>query len=229
MKKLWESTKTIISTYLVQYMLLIIGIIGYIALTKDTDILTNEEKIYNFTIIGIAISIIPITIYLLKKHPIKKTKINFKTISLMIILGLSTSLFYNMLTINFQQENKLLNTNIILLISYVVILAPIFEEILFRYISLNVAKRYYKERTAIIIISIAFALLHSELFNMLYAFLLGIILSNIYIKYKNILYPITLHISANLMSIFITKFNLLALIISALTIILTNIFLNKTK
>ena len=175
------------------------------------------------------ISLIPISIYLLKKHKINETKIEIKKTIPIIILGLSISLFFNMLTINFQDKNPLINLNIILLISYVVIIAPIFEELLFRYIALREARKNYQDKTAIIIISLIFALMHTDIITIIYTFLLGIILSYIYIKYKNIIYPITLHISANLMSIFIKEFNLTALIISIIFLVSTIIYIKKAK
>lgn len=229
MKKLWLSIKSIICTYLVQYMLLFIGIIFYIALTKDTNIISNENKLYNITTIITMISLVPISIYLFKKHKIKENKTEIKKIIPIIILGLSISLFFNMLTINIQEENPLTNLNIILLISYVVIIAPIFEELLFRYIALKDARKNYQDKIAILIISIAFALMHTGIINIIYTFLLGIILSFIYIKYKNIIYPIILHASANLMSLLISEFNLVYLIISIVLLTSTIIYIKKAK
>jgi len=147
----------------------------------------------------------------------------------MIPLGIGTSLFYNMLTINFQPEQTLINLNIVILILYTVILGPIFEELVFRYVSLRKAKEVYKEKTAIIIISLIFALLHTGLINIIYAFIIGLLLSLIYKKYQNIIYPIIIHISANLTSIFIKDFNLILLIISIVLLLITYITLKKQK
>ena len=228
MKKLWSSIKNIIYTYIVQYLLILIGIISYIALTKDVNIITNQDKLNTFTIIGSAISAIILSIYLYKKHRIKESIPNLKKIILMVLLGIGISLFYNMLTIKYQ-VNNIFNINKFILIPYIVIIAPIYEELIFRYVSLRIAKDNYKKLTAIIIISILFAIMHTDIFSIIYAFILGIILSYIYLKYKNIIYPIILHISANLMSIFITEFNLLALIISVIILLTTTIYIKKTS
>lgn len=229
MKRLWLSIKPIIYTYIVQYILIFIGIVFYIALTKDANIITNEIKLYNFITICTMISLIPITIYLLKKHKIKETKLEIKKIIPIIILGLNFSLFFNMLTINFQEENPITNLNIILLIIYAVIIAPIFEELLFRYIALKDARKNYQDKIAILIISISFALMHTGIINIIYTFIFGIILSYIYIKYKNIIYPIIMHASANLMSLLISEFNLLYLIISIILLTITIIYIKKAK
>ena len=182
MKKLWSSIKNIIYTYIVQYLLILIGIISYIALTKDVNIITNQDKLNTFTIIGSAISAIILSIYLYKKHRIKESIPNLKKIILMVLLGIGISLFYNMLTINYQ-VNNIFNINKFILIPYIVIIAPIYEELIFRYVSLRIAKDNYKKLTAIIIISILFAIMHTDIFSIIYAFILGIILSYIYLKY----------------------------------------------
>lgn len=228
MKKLWYSIKTIVYSYSIQYIAIFLAIIIYILLNGDKTILANIDAIYKFTIIGITITIIPLSIYLYKKYKIKEPKIELKKIIPMIPLGLSISLFYNMLTINLQPEKTLINLNLIVIILYTVIIGPIFEELVFRYIALRKAQEKYSIKNAIFIISITFALMHSGLINIIYAFIIGLILSYIYIKYKNIIYPIIVHISANLMSIFITEFNIIALIISSIFLVLTLIYIKKT-
>lgn len=224
MEKLWYSIKTIIYAYVIQYISISISILIYILLNKD---INNINSIYKYAVVGITITIIPISIYLFKKYRRTESNLELKKIFPMISLGLSISLFYNMLTINLQQEKTIINLNIFILILYTVILGPIYEEILFRYISLNKAKEKYSKKNAIIIITIIFALSHTNIINIIYAFLLGLILSYIYIKYNNILYPIIIHISANLMSIFISKFSLIALILSAIFLSFTILYLRR--
>ena len=227
MKKLWYSIKPIVYTYTIQYIGILISLIIYVMINNNKDILNNIDTIYKYAIIGVTLTIIPISIYLYQKYKIKEPQIELKKILPMIPLGLSISLFYNMLTINLQPDKLIIDINIIILILYMVILGPVFEELIFRYVALRKAKEQYSEKKAIIIISLVFALMHSGIINIIYAFLIGIILSIIYAKYKNILYPIVIHISANLMSIFITKFNLLALILSTICLTLTCIYLKK--
>ena len=135
MKKFWNSVKPIIYSYTAQYLSIFAAIIVYILLNKDKYILNDIDAIYKFTIIGITITLIPISIYLYKKYKIKETKIDIKKLLLMIPLGLSISLFYNMLTINFQTNKTIIDLNIILIVAYMVILGPIFEELVFRYVS----------------------------------------------------------------------------------------------
>lgn len=226
MKKLWNSIKMIVYSYTIQYILIIVGIILFSIISGNSMILNDMDDMYELSVLGIIITSIPISIYLYKKYKNKDTKIKVSKLLLMIPLGMAISLFYNMLIINFMNE-EIMDINKVLLYSYVVVIGPIFEEIVFRYIGINFAKKEYSLKKSIIIVSILFALLHSGIFNIIYAFLIGIVLSYIYVKYKNIMYPILLHISANLMSVCITEFNVNSLIISAIALVLIYLHLRK--
>ena len=228
MKKIWYSIKTICLSYLVQTIAMFIGIIFYIILNKELSEI-NMDILIKYLIIAVTISTVPISLFLLKKYRLKETKIEYPKLLLMIPLGVGISLFYNMLTINLLEEGTLLNLNIILLILYTAILGPIYEELVFRYVALRKAKEVYKENTAIIVITTFFALLHTGIISIIYAFIIGLILAYVYKKHKNILYPIMIHISANFTSIFIKGFNIWLLLISIIILVLTYIFLKKQK
>lgn len=228
MKKLWNSLKGIILSYTVQYIIMVVGIIIFSVISGNVEYLNDAVMVYEMTIFSAAVTSIPIVIFLLNKYKFKGDKINTKKLLLMIPLGLCVSLFYNMLTISFMTEQAIEINNIILY-SYVVIIGPIFEEVVFRYLGLNAAKKAYPLKKAIVIVSLAFAFMHSGINNMIYAFLIGILLSNIYNNYKNIMYPIVLHISANLMSVLITGFNIYALVISGIGLLLLYLYLKREK
>lgn len=230
MKNLWYSIKSIILSYLAQLITAIIIIIIYLTTSNNPNkVLEDTNTLYGLLILVTSISVIPITFYLYKKYYIKETKINYKNLFMMIPTGISLSLLYNMLTIELIKDKTVMDLNIIIIIIYTVILGPIFEEILFRYISLRKAKEVYQERKAIILISLIFALMHTGIINIIYAFIIGIILSLIYKKYKNILYPIIFHISANLTSIFLKEFNWILLIISLFLSLMCIIYYKKQK
>lgn len=228
MKKFWYSIKTIILSYTIQFLFAFLAIIAYITINSDVSSV-NIDILIKYLIVAITISTIPVSIYLYKKYKIKEEKLDYKKLLIMIPLGIGTSLFYNMLTINYQEPQTLLDLNIYLIILYTAILGPIFEELVFRYVSIKKAKEVYNENTAIIIITIIFALMHSGIINITYAFLIGLLLALIYKKYYNIIYPIIIHISANFTSIFIKEYNTLALIISTFLLILSYILLKKQK
>ena len=80
---------------------------------------------------------------------------------------------------------------------------------MFRYTAFNKARERYTLWQSIIMISLVFALLHSGLINMIYAFILGLLVSYVYVNNGNILYPMVMHIAANGTSLFINNFNIL--------------------
>jgi uncharacterized protein len=89
-------------------------------------------------------------------------------------------------------------------------LAPILEEIIFRNILLNSLLNSYGRNKAIIISSVAFALIHLQPLQMLNALIIGLFLGIVYAKTKNIGYTMILHFFANffsfLMQYIIAKF-----------------------
>ena len=172
--------------------------------TNDIVNIMNNSSIY-ITII-IALIFIPLLIFNYKKN-YKDDKLN--SIYKFIILGFSLSLIYNFF--GFYLD-KLLNTNlygdfnIIKTIIQTVILGPIIEEYLFRGMIYNGLKKNFNDKKSMIITSIVFAITHTNIIQMIYAFLLNIILVKVYEKYKNINSCIIIHSMSNLTTTFITIF-----------------------
>lgn len=227
MKKTISALKDIIFSYLIIYFTTILSIIINIIITKNLDIIKNLATITKYSIIAMTITIIPITIFLYRKNHQKELPIKTKLLLLMIPLGATISLVYNNLTINLTPNQSLTKIPLVIVILYTSILGPIFEEILFRYDTYNKLQKIYNFKIATILTSIVFALLHSGIITIIYAFILGLILCYVYKKTKNILYPILLHISANFASIFITKYNLLTLLISIIVLLSTLYLIKK--
>lgn len=228
MRKMWFFLKPIVYSYTFEYLFIIVGGLLFSFISGNKLIFNSEENIYKFIIIGSVIVTIPIVIYLYYKNKVVESKIKWNRLLLMGLLGLSFSLFYNMITIKFQ-TNDVIEINFVLLFLYLVIFAPLFEEFVFRYVALRKARENYSEKKAIVLVSLIFALMHSGLINMVYAFLIGVLLSYVYIKYKNIVYPIVFHIFANLMSVCISGFNIMALIISLIVLVVSFSFLKLSK
>lgn len=78
------------------------------------------------------------------------------------------------------------------------ILSPIFEEVLFRGLIGQKLKPHFSFKIYIFLQALIFSLIHSHPLQILYTFLLGIVLGLIYEKHKNIFSPIMLHIGFNL-------------------------------
>lgn len=75
---------------------------------------------------------------------------------------------------------------------------PCMEELIFRGLVYKRIKRYTKSMTAVYISAIFFGVYHFNLVQGIYGFALGVLLCYVYEKYKTILAPVLLHISANL-------------------------------
>ena len=77
-----------------------------------------------------------------------------------------------------------------------VLIAPIFEELIFRKCILD-RTAVYGEKTALLFSSICFALIHGNLYQLFYAFGLGMIFGYIYLRSGKVIYSIVMHIIVN--------------------------------
>ena len=84
---------------------------------------------------------------------------------------------------------------------------------LFRYVFLNRLRNFFTTRNAILLSSLVFALLHSDIITMIYAFIMGFIFAYVYVKYDNIKVSIMCHIGANTIVSFLTSFNIWILLL----------------
>ncbi len=108
-----------------------------------------------------------------------------------------------------------------------VILAPLFEELIFRKLLLDRIGKY-GEKTAIFLTAFAFGLLHQNLFQFFYAFGVGLIFGYIYMKTGRIRYSVILHTIINFMGSVIAPFLLKVLDIEKLTSLTQNAITEET-
>ena len=80
----------------------------------------------------------------------------------------------------------------------IVILAPIFEELIFRKLIID-RLSVYGDKMAIIFSSVAFGLMHGNLYQFFYAALLGALFGYVYTRTKDIKYTIFMHMIVNLL------------------------------
>ncbi|WP_066712652.1 CPBP family intramembrane glutamic endopeptidase [Clostridium sp. Marseille-P299] len=168
-------------------------------------------------VISCLFSIVSIILYSIwyKKRYVKGKKVNLKEIftvkqvSLIILLAVSVQVFlitfvgiiqaikpdwftnYNEIMKQFDIGNSWQS------LIYVAILGPIVEELLMRGLVLNQMKKAMPFVAANIVQAFLFALLHGNLVQGSYAFVLGIIFGYIYRKYNTILSTILFHIVFN--------------------------------
>lgn len=93
----------------------------------------------------------------------------------------------------------------IVLILSVAIIAPIFEEVLFRGIILNGMNKFLNSKIAVVISALLFALMHMNLVQGVNTFFLGIILGFIYIKTKSIYLSIFGHFINNTIGLIVPE------------------------
>ncbi len=151
-------------------------------------------------IIILMIIVLPLIIKSYKKLKIKEnktyklTKLIINSCLLALILNITIYLINTILPITNRYDNMSIKINIILTTGF---LAPILEEYIFRGLVYNKLKKFNSKKTAIIITTILFALLHFELSQIIYTLLVGFYLIYIYDKTNNIYLSILTHIIIN--------------------------------
>ena len=160
-----------------------------------TDLLNymNSHALLITTITFIVFGIV----FLILIKPYKKneinTDINIKTIILIILSGISISIFYNTLVyfinsvIHITDDYIISDIPLFILILTTGIMGPILEELLFRGIVYNRLKIYLSHKKSVIITSILFSIMHlPNIINVIYTFFLSFILIYLYDKYKSL-------------------------------------------
>lgn len=102
-------------------------------------------------------------------------------------------------------QSTFMENSMFLQVMVLVFAAPIIEEIIFRGIIYYRIKKYSDSIKAMYISSMIFGIYHGNLIQGIYGFVLGIILCYVYEKYKTIIVPVLLHVSANGMALFMYK------------------------
>ena len=222
-KNILKSSKEIIITYLLSYLIIIISCLIYTILGHH-----NLDKFLNNTCSYILLLFYFLTIiYLLKKNYQKEPSLPIKNYFSLILLGTSIATLFNMIYFYFYLPPKSSTIPILLAIISSGIIGPIYEEILFRYLLYNRLKKHYSLHKSKLITTIIFALIHLNPIKIIYAFILGYILNINYEYHHNIIAPILIHISANIIVIFLFEYNTYILLLSIINL-LVSIKLNFT-
>lgn len=183
---------------------------------------------------------LPLFYKVYKKYK-KENSFKIKNIFIPIILGICISLTYNIFLyllnnkFNFTNQFELSTLPILVQIISSGICGPILEELIFRGIVYNRLKIFNNKKTATILTSIIFGIIHSNIINAIYAFVVSFVFIYLYEKYKTLKAPIFMHIFLNITIIvmlpLIVKdyfiFNLYLLIISILILIFLKIYLKN--
>lgn len=85
------------------------------------------------------------------------------------------------------------------------VIAPVTEELLFRGLIYRRFKEFTPVIPAMIWASLVFALLHGNLVQGIYAFIVGFLLCYVYERYDSLAAPIVMHMSSNLVAVFASE------------------------
>lgn len=99
--------------------------------------------------------------------------------------------------------DTLVNGSFIMILITGSIMAPLFEEIIIRGIVFNDFKKAVPVWLAIMIQAAVFGVMHMNIIQGTYAFVIGLIFGLVYLKYNSIWVPILMHFSFNTTSLFI--------------------------
>lgn len=128
-----------------------------------------------------------------------------------VIVGVLGCIFFNWLLSLFNvvsldpvyeqlQEDIMTYSDPAMMVIGTVIVAPIFEDLLFRGILYRRLRDYLNVPLAIILSALAFGIFHGNIIQFLYASALGILFAIFYEHYGTVLVPILCHLGANMTS-----------------------------
>lgn len=219
MKKFMKTLGIVVGLPLLYFSItnILIYIVGRLYIMNNRTTASRESLIKfinsNSLIISLVTGLIILALLLLfiKKKvvpPCKLNKISFKTILYIAIFCFGTAvimgILVGLLTLIFPSYKEISNlmqeshTSIFKLF-VIVVFAPIFEEIFFRGVIFGYLKKNYNIVLAIILQALVFGILHGNIVQGIYAFILGVILALIY-YYTNSLYSsIVFHLIFNLL------------------------------
>lgn len=103
-------------------------------------------------------------------------------------------------------ENIVYSGNLAIQILASGIAAPLAEEFLFRGLLHKRIRHFLKPIPAMIISSMVFGLIHGNIVQFVYAFLVGMLLAYAYEKFKTIWAPVIMHAAANTSAVLLTEF-----------------------
>lgn len=139
-----------------------------------------------------------------------------------LLLGIGVATTYNIIIFKMGLGEDI-NADFPIMLNIICsgIIGPIFEEILFRYDLIRRLEKFNNNPWVVIILSgIIFGLFHTGIVTIIYAIIVGIINSYIYIRDKDIMKPIILHMAGNIFVNLLFGYNTLILILSIIIIIL---------
>lgn len=153
------------------------------------------------------IIMIPIIFHAIKRKEKLYSKISrqnvFFYISIGLVINFIVSAIVNQLPASTSEEyNQLMSfimvDNPVVIMLGTGIIAPIVEELIFRYCICNF---YRNKKMAIFMSAVLFGVAHMNLIQSSYAFVIGLILAYLYVKTDNLIVPTIMHLTINSTSV----------------------------
>lgn len=215
-KKLTYSILPIIRYIVLSYLVIFISyFIFYILGYRDVSMFINNYGIYINLIFNI------VYIFILSKKYRVRYMFSSKYIYHLLILGVGLSLFLNNIILLIRGNGDIVNVNKIVLMISSVIVGPIIEEIIYRYILISKLRCFNSRISSVIISSVIFSLSHNNIYSIIYSLILGLVLGVIYIRKVSVSNFIIVHSFANLSVLFIKGFNSYILLLSFILLIIS--------
>lgn len=215
LRKLFLSLKEIFAMMILQYVILFVC---FLIVGKESSIIFGSILIIIFELSYIVWKFIKNNI----GNGISKKIIDIWSYFPYILLGIGISTSYNMIIFGLGLGQGV-NTEFPLILNILCsgIIGPIFEEFLFRYDFIKRLEKFNSSKIVIILLTgITFGLFHTGIVTIIYAMIVGFINSYIYVKDKDIIKPITLHMAGNIFVNFLTGYNIVTLILGFILIII---------
>ncbi len=193
--------------------------IDQIAVQESVMRFINENMVWVVIISGLlTLAALWIFFVIRKKKLTKEAGISLLTMKnqmLLVALGIGLGFIINfglqllpipekMVDSYIQSSQGLFSAPFLLMILSNVIIAPLVEEIIFRGLILSRLRKVMPVWTAVIISSIAFAIMHGQLLWIAYTFLLGIVFSLMVLKTGSTLSSIIVHMIFNLFGVLLS-------------------------
>ena len=162
--------------------------------------------------------------YIFKKDKIKITMGNYLPY---LVLGLSVSVVYNMIIFKMGIHFDIIDVPLILNLIGSGFIGPILEETIFTHNLLCRLEKFNSKKMTILLTCLVFALCHNNVPSMIFAFIIGLINTNLYMKKRNLLIPIFVHMGANIISTFLFDFNLYILILGIVLLGISSLIIKR--
>lgn len=251
----------VIQGLLMFLLVLIVTSFIYAIFTSGFTIFTGIEDVnpqvdYCLMVMAVMITIIPLYLWYRKlgnngvvEQVNLKEVITLKNIGIYLMMGIGCqflvsgvlSLLRPLLQTLFASYDvtisSILPANTIIVGVYVIIIGPVFEELMLRGILFNRLRYGISFIAANIIQAAAFGIYHFDIIQGLYAFVLGLLLGYVYEKTRTLLAPILAHVFINASGFLLQQFDLgkyipiwLGIISGAILLFIAiNLFIKETS